>query len=85
MKLVRKDNHAIEVEATYECVYAKAWCTPTGRNAAGEILIDYDGGSEVFWDTQETVKAPSGARQFVDANGAILDECDVELIEEDAK
>ena len=82
MRLVRKDNHEVEIEGTHEVLYAKAWIIGLHRKEDGSIGFDYEGGSDVWWDTQETVHDQLGTRQFVDANGEILGEDEIELIDE---
>lgn len=80
MKLVRKDDHSIEVVATLEVLYGTAEISEAKYDADGKLQIEWTGGTKVNWDSQETFKDSFG-RVFLDENDCEVSERDIELIE----
>lgn len=83
MKLVRKDNHNVEITGTLERLYGQAWIAGATRLSNGSLDLDYEGSTDVWWDDQETVEGNSRERIFIDENGEQVHESGVELIDED--
>ena len=54
---------------TFERVQARAECVFLGLNADGTYEVEHTGGTEVFWDTQETATTEKGERLFLDDQG----------------
>lgn len=82
MKLVRKDDNSVEIVATRELIPGTCqFNNPRMEN--GELTFDYDGGTDVDWDGQKTETAPTGWRYFIDENGDVAREDEIELIEEE--
>jgi hypothetical protein len=82
MKLVRKDNHDIAIIGTLESVLGVAGISGGERKPDGSIDVWYDGGTNVNWDSQETVLGPNRERTFVDEDGESVLESNVELVED---
>ena len=81
MKLVRKDNHDVTIVSTLERLYGACAFSAATRQADGTLDLDYDGYTEIYWDSQHTVHR-GGQRVFIDAEGEELLESEVELIDE---
>jgi len=85
MKLVRKDNHAISIDGTLERLSGCAGVSSATRLPDGKFELVWGGGTNIYWDEQETVLTDGGERTFIDENGDSVLESEIELIEEDDK
>lgn len=81
MKLVRKDNHSVEMTGTLENLSACAAVNGFYRADDGSIGIDYEGTTEVFWDGQVTVQR-EGQTVYLDEGGNEYLESECELIDD---
>ena len=83
MILVRKDDHSVRIVATIERLLGTCHIDigSTEDNGDGTFAIEYAGGTDIHWDSSETLML-DGERVFEDANGAQVFESDCELIEE---
>lgn len=81
-KLVRKDDHSIEVNRTAEVVYGTCDIDNITLNEKGEMVIDYAcAGTTLNWDSQQQLKE-NGKLIYVDENDNELTEDEVELVED---
>ena len=54
---------------TLERVHGCAGLSNIVETETGELRVDYDGHTKIFWDEQETVKNSSGESVFLCENG----------------
>lgn len=79
-RLVRKDDHDVAIVATKEVVWGVCYFDSFEVDGAGKVEPEYSGGTEVDWDSQQTVTR-EGKRVFIDENDEELLEDQVEVID----
>lgn len=73
------------IVGTYETVSGLAYARVT-RNAYGEVGIEYEGETEIWWDGQKTEEDHRGVKLYVDAAYNVVAEDEIEWREvEDAE
>ncbi|MBB5546560.1 hypothetical protein A8H39_02085 [Paraburkholderia fungorum] len=80
-RLVTLDGRPIA--GSYEVMHGMASITTATREPDGTLSFDYEGGTEVYWNGQKTVRSSLGEIVFVDEDGEIVHENHVKLISED--
>ena len=85
VRLVRKDNPEIAIIGTLEIVSGCAGIAGASRSSDGSLDIDWEGGTEIYWDEQRTQVDGNGARLYVDEEGATVHEDNVLLDSEVAR
>ena len=81
--LVRKDNPDIAIQGTLERLSGMAGIAGAWLDDAGRLQFDWEGGTEIYWDDQETQRNGYGERLFVDENGELVPESMVLIREEE--
>jgi len=81
-RLAVRDSTEVTIQGTLETVRGVAYIA-NPRMENGKIAFDYEGGTKIWWDEQETVKE-DGQRMFVDAEGNEYTEDELVVIEEGA-
>lgn len=71
------------IVATAEMVPSNAavWPDSFTRNAGGQLQFDHTGESDVFWDSSETRESLTGELIFVDQDGKLWPESQLQLRE----
>lgn len=83
--LVRKDNPKVRMVATSEVIPGHCDFHSVALKEDGSIgELTYGGGTEVYWDEQQTETNEQGHRLFIDENGMRLWECDVVAMTQEA-
>lgn len=79
-RLVTLDGRPIA--GTYEVMHGMAGITTAKRNPNGTLSFDYEGGTDVYWNGQKTVRSSLGETVFVDEDGQVVNESQVKLVPE---
>lgn len=72
------------VDGTLERLSGKALIIPDSfrTDPSGDLVFDWDGETEVWWDEQRTETDDNGNRYFIDDYGDTVNERDLELRED---
>ncbi|VVE17809.1 MULTISPECIES: hypothetical protein [Pandoraea] len=77
-RLVTMDERPIA--GSYEVMNGMSGITTATRKPDGSLSFDFEGGTEVYWDGQRTVRSPLEEILFVDEDGEFVHESQVKLV-----
>jgi hypothetical protein len=80
-----KTPTGLDITGTFESLQGCALIRSAERTAAGRLDLEYDGETEIWWDSQKTEhdKAELEQRLFVDEDGGLWKERELILEDDD--
>lgn len=77
------DSRLRPMQGTSETVLGAAAVQSACRNDSGEPVPEYDGGTKMYWDTQETLRDPAGRKLWLSDDGVDVSDNRLVLLPEE--
>lgn len=75
--------NGLAIIGTYEILHGHANIAEATRNPDGTFDIEYEGGTDIYWNDQKTVRNANGERLFIDEDFVDWPESELVLVEDE--